>query len=74
MPVMDGIEATKKIRNWEKQEQIQKKTQIIAMTANIVKSEIERCLISGMDDYLPKPYKPEALLSKLNQYYFNKGN
>ena len=74
MPVMGGIEATKKIRTWEKQEQIQKKTPIVAMTANIVKSEIERCLSAGMDDYLPKPYKPEALLSKLNQYYSNNKN
>ena len=35
------------------------------MTANIVKSEIEKCLKAGMNDYLPKPYKPEQLIIKL---------
>ena len=56
MPEMNGIEATKTIRSWEIENQI-KPTPIIAMTANIVKSEIEMCLKSGMNDYIPKPYK-----------------
>lgn len=39
------------------------------MTANIVKSEIELCFKVGMNDYIPKPYKPEQLLKKLSENY-----
>ena len=65
MPIVDGIEATKQIRGYEKTKKSQTRVPIIAMTANIVKSEIEKCLKAGMNDYLPKPYKPEQLIIKL---------
>ena len=68
MPIMGGIEATKKIRKMEVDKGL-KKSIIIAMTANIVKSEIERCLAAGMNDYIPKPYKPETILGKLSIYF-----
>ncbi|TYA54770.1 tetratricopeptide repeat-containing hybrid sensor histidine kinase/response regulator [Formosa maritima] len=59
MPIMNGIDATEIIRELENNE---KRIPILAMTANIIKSEIDKCLAAGMDDYIPKPYKPEDLI------------
>lgn len=65
MPVMDGFTATEKIREWEGQHS-QSRLPIIALTASVLDQDIERCYQSGMDDYLAKPFKKEALLHKLN--------
>jgi two-component system, sensor histidine kinase and response regulator len=70
MPVMDGFEATHAIR---KIDQISSRhTPIIAMTANAMKGDRERCLKAGMDDYLSKPVDPDTLLEKL-RYWVPKG-
>jgi CheY-like chemotaxis protein len=54
MPVMDGYTATKSIRNWEPKDT---RLPVVAMTANAMKGDRERCLESGMDDYMTKPFK-----------------
>lgn len=64
MPVMDGFTATEKIREWEVLHS-QPRLPIIALTASVLDQDIERCYQSGMDDYLAKPFKKEALLHKL---------
>ncbi|QQX81328.1 response regulator [Shewanella sp. KX20019] len=64
MPVMDGFEATKAIRLFE-QEEDAKRVRIIALTASILDDDIQKCFDSGMDDYLPKPFKREVLVDKL---------
>ena len=64
MPVMDGFEATKAIRNFERQAATQA-VPIIALTASILDDDIQKCFDSGMDDYLPKPFKREVLVDKL---------
>lgn len=62
MPVMDGYETTKAIRMMEAP---QRNVPILALTANATKADVERCLASGMNDYLPKPFTPEDLYRKL---------
>ena len=66
MPVMDGFEATTKIRHREKQTGIH--TPIIALTAHAIKGDRERCLAAGMDDYISKPIKSDVLRTTLAQW------
>jgi signal transduction histidine kinase/DNA-binding response OmpR family regulator len=65
MPEMDGYEATRAIRF---RESTDKHTPIIAMTANAMKEDHERCLESGMDDYLSKPVQPGKLTEILERW------
>ncbi len=67
MPVMDGYDATREIRDHEAGENIQKSVKIIAMTANAEKGEMDKCIEIGMDDYLGKPFNLEALQKVLNK-------
>ncbi|MBF0127422.1 MAG: response regulator, partial [Magnetococcales bacterium] len=67
MPVMDGLEATRRIRAWEKA-QGREPAPIVAMTANALRGDRERCLEAGMNDYLAKPVLWEALAGKLAQW------
>ncbi len=66
MPIMDGFEATHAIR---KQEAASRQhIPIIAMTANAMQGDRERCLEAGMDDYLSKPITPQALSAMLEKW------
>jgi CheY-like chemotaxis protein len=62
MPVMDGYEATRAIRILDGE---RKETPILALTANATKSDVQKCLASGMNDYLPKPFTPDDLYRKI---------
>ncbi|MBI4404404.1 MAG: response regulator [Deltaproteobacteria bacterium] len=64
MPEMDGFDASRGIREWEKDKS---HVPIIAMTAHALKGDREACLESGMDDYLPKPIRLEALQQALDR-------
>ncbi|MBF0428302.1 MAG: response regulator [Magnetococcales bacterium] len=68
MPIMDGLEATRHIRAWEKALGRTERVPILAMTANAMSGDRERCLESGMNDYLPKPVLWDSLVSKLEQW------
>jgi len=67
MPEMDGYEATRAIRSGDAGEQY-KRIPILAMTANAMEGDKDKCLASGMNAYLSKPVNPEQLLNKLKQY------
>jgi CheY-like chemotaxis protein/anti-sigma regulatory factor (Ser/Thr protein kinase) len=62
MPVMDGLEATRRLREmgWEKA--------IVSLTAHAMKSDRESCLASGADDYLSKPVTPVQLANLVSKY------
>jgi CheY-like chemotaxis protein len=66
MPVMDGIEATQAIRAREADSQ--KHIPIVALTANAIASDRDRCLAAGMDDYLAKPFSMPQLMEMLERW------
>src|SRR3989440_643656 len=72
MPEMDGLEATRRIRDLEKElaqgPNPKPPTIIIAMTANAMTGDREKCIKAGMDDYLAKPVRPEAVQAALQRW------
>lgn len=63
MPEMDGLEATELIRKYQAEQPI-----IIAMTANAMKEDKDRCLAAGMDDFLSKPVKLESVVDTIAKW------
>ena len=64
MPVMDGYQATAEIRNWER-EMKRKAIPIIALTANALSGEKEKCLQAGMNEYMTKPFTMDSFAAML---------
>ncbi|MGL5336667.1 MAG: response regulator [Enterovibrio sp.] len=67
MPIMDGFEATRKIRQHEQEKHLAPKV-IVAMTANALVGDRERCLQEGMTDYISKPFRQQDLIALMNKY------
>ncbi len=68
MPSMDGFSATREIRAREKNGDLAGRVPIVALTANALKEDRQRCLEAGMDDYLSKPIEPETLRETLEKF------
>ncbi len=66
MPEMDGLEATTAIREKEKNTGLHQP--VVALTAHAMKGDREKCLAGGMDGYLTKPIRPQALDQRLEIY------
>ena len=66
MPGMNGFEATRAIREYERQGEGRRSVPIIAMTASLLKSEIQKCLDAGMNNYIPKPYTLNELIGTIH--------
>jgi two-component system, sensor histidine kinase len=69
MPLMDGVEATSKIREWESTNNITTRVPIVAMTANTNKSDKDLFIAAGMDDYLCKPFNSSELVRLCDRIY-----
>ena len=70
MPEMNGLEATAAIRELEGA--TQSRVPIVGVTAHALKGDRDRCIEAGMDDYLPKPISPKALLDKIERWVRDK--
>ena len=67
MPVMDGLEATKRIRQWE-QDSPHPHVTIVALTAGAFEEDRQHCIAAGMDDFLPKPIRMDELAAALGKW------
>lgn len=72
MPKMDGFDATRNIRSFEKEKGIY--TPIVAMTAHAMKGDKEKCFAAGMDHYITKPVDSSELYTTLEECINNKNN
>jgi CheY-like chemotaxis protein len=70
MPILDGFDATRAIRKLGKRGQ---QISIIALTANAMASDRERCMQAGMDEYLAKPYRQDDLLALIQSMDISAG-
>lgn len=68
MPVMNGHEATRAIRELEAADDTLGRTPIVGVTAHALSGDMERCLEAGMDDYMTKPISPEKLEAKISDW------
>jgi signal transduction histidine kinase/CheY-like chemotaxis protein/PAS domain-containing protein len=71
MPEMDGYEATRRIRAFEETQrdtEPRRQIPIIAMTANVFKEDVEKCLAAGMNSHVGKPLDMEEILKQLKEY------
>ena len=71
MPDMDGLEATRRIREREargKDDATRRRTPVVALTANAMPGDRENCLGAGMDDYLSKPIRQQELDAALERW------
>jgi CheY-like chemotaxis protein len=68
MPVMDGFEATRQIRQWEDQHAVAKALPIVALTANALASDRDECIAAGMTDFASKPINGETLKKVLYRH------
>lgn len=67
MPEMDGLEATRRIRNLSDNKI--SSIPIIALTASVHKADIDKCIQAGMNTFVPKPFMREELFSAIAEYY-----
>ncbi|MBF0496381.1 MAG: response regulator [Deltaproteobacteria bacterium] len=71
MPVTDGFEATRRIRQWEKANS-RPPTEIVALTANAFKGDKQKCLDAGCNDYLTKPVNKDRLFKTIQNFVMKK--
>lgn len=65
MPVMNGLECSKRIRELELEGQLTRRLPIIAITANVRQEQQEQAVAAGMDNVMPKPFSVSDLLTRI---------
>lgn len=68
MPVMNGLEATRLIRVFEKESDLQHRVFIVALTASEISEKKEECREAGMDDFMEKPIRGNMLHTLISQF------
>ncbi len=68
MPVMDGFIATENFRAYEEEQKLKSRTPIVALTANALQGDRQRCIEAGMDDYLTKPLMMDSLATVVSDW------
>ncbi len=68
LPEKNGFEITSEIREFEKNSGKSERIPIIALTANTLDNDKDKCIEAGMNDYLPKPFSPDELYSIIEQF------
>jgi two-component system sensor histidine kinase/response regulator len=68
MPVMDGLEATRRIRAAEASGELHGRRPIVALTANVLREAVDACREAGMDDFLPKPFQRQEMVDMLARW------
>jgi signal transduction histidine kinase/DNA-binding response OmpR family regulator len=71
MPILDGLEATRRIRKYESESNKRGHIPIIALTANAIKGDRELCLAAGMDGYVTKPIEAAEVISTIQSLFSN---
>ncbi len=71
MPACDGIESTKKIREYEEKHNNGKPAYIVAVTANAMNEDREKCFLAGMNDFITKPFSEDELLKVIKHVINN---
>ncbi len=69
MPVMNGLDATIKIRQIENERQMEHPAIIIALSANVLSNDIQHCFEVGMNEFISKPFSSEKLLERIKIYF-----
>ena len=68
LPGMNGFEITSEIRKLEKENKTDKQLIIIALTANTLNNDREKCIAAGMNEYIKKPFTAEELINKIKKF------
>lgn len=68
LPGMNGLEITQEIRKMEKENAIKNQVPIIALTANTLDNDRDKCLEVGMNEYLSKPFTADQLAEKIHKF------
>lgn len=68
MPVLDGFAATRRIREWESRQDDVTPVPIIALTANALQGDRDRCIAAGMNDYVSKPFSQDQLAAAISDW------
>lgn len=69
LPEMDGFQITAAIRQYEKETNISNRIPIIALTANALDNDRDKCYTAGMDEYLSKPFTSDELIAVIDKFY-----